>query len=311
MYQNLYVPADNSPHSNASVQLCIALGEALEARVVGSHVYAAKLHDIRFKQMEFTLPDEYKDDVELEKQRLIHDSLIARGLHLISDSYLDRMGELAEEAGLVFERKHFDGRNFTQIVKDIQDSDYDLVIMGVLGQGAVRGSQVGSVCKRVLRRTARDTIVIRDPERANLRGEGAITVLIDGSKAAYGALRAACWMAGASGRRLELLTVLPDDDEAEETLLQAHLEVSRKYARKQGIRAVTTLMDGAVIPTLLAHIERTRPWLVALGRTGIDSESGALDLGSVTEALLRSASSHLLVGGSKILPATQSNAIAI
>ena len=68
-----------------------------------------KLHDVRFKQMEFTLPDEYKEGAELEKQRKIHDSLITRGLHLISDSYMDEMASWAEEAGLDFERKHFDG----------------------------------------------------------------------------------------------------------------------------------------------------------------------------------------------------------
>ena len=68
MYSSIHVPLDNSDHSNAAMQLGVALGEAFEARLVGSHVYAAKLHDVRFKQMEFTLPDEYKEEKELEKQ---------------------------------------------------------------------------------------------------------------------------------------------------------------------------------------------------------------------------------------------------
>ena len=123
MYNSIHVPLDNSDHSNAAMQLGVALGEAFDARLVGSHVYAAKLHDVRFKQMEFTLPDEYKEETELEKQRKIHDALIARGLHLISDSYLDQMGTLSEEKGLNFERKHFDGRNFEALVGDIREDD--------------------------------------------------------------------------------------------------------------------------------------------------------------------------------------------
>ena len=164
MYNSIHVPLDNSDHSNAAMQLGVALTEAFEARLVGSHVYAAKLHDVRFKQMEFTLPEEYKEETELEKQRKIHDALIARGLHLISDSYLDQMGVLAEEKSLEFERKHFDGRNFEALVGDIVEDDYDLVVLGALGQGAVRDSQVGSVCERILRRTQVDTLVIRNTD---------------------------------------------------------------------------------------------------------------------------------------------------
>ena len=44
--------------------------------------------------MEYTLPEEYIDEVELERQRKIHDSLITMGLKLISDSYLDGMSRL-------------------------------------------------------------------------------------------------------------------------------------------------------------------------------------------------------------------------
>jgi hypothetical protein len=34
----------------------VALGKKFEANLVGCHVYAAKMHDYRFKQMEYTLP---------------------------------------------------------------------------------------------------------------------------------------------------------------------------------------------------------------------------------------------------------------
>nr|MDQ6900867.1 universal stress protein [Candidatus Dormibacteraeota bacterium] len=99
MYQHLFVPVDNSDHSNAAIDVALALARATGARLTGCHVYAARMHDVRFKQMEYTLPEEYQDEQELERQRKIHDSLITRGLQLISDSYLDVLRERAEAAG--------------------------------------------------------------------------------------------------------------------------------------------------------------------------------------------------------------------
>jgi len=67
------------------------------------HAYAARMHDFRFKQMEYTLPEEYQDEAELLRQRRIHDSLITTGLELISDSYTDVMRYRCLERGVEFE----------------------------------------------------------------------------------------------------------------------------------------------------------------------------------------------------------------
>jgi nucleotide-binding universal stress UspA family protein len=111
VYRKLYVPLDNSDHSTAAIEVAVRLAGATEAKLVGTHVYAARMHDVRFKQMEYTLPDEYQQEQELERQRKIHDSLITRGLQLISDSYLDVMKAACQKAGLPFEYKTFDGKN--------------------------------------------------------------------------------------------------------------------------------------------------------------------------------------------------------
>ena len=69
MYKSIYVPVDNSDHSNRAVATSLALGKAFESKLVGCHVYAAQMHDYRFKQMEFTLPEEYLEENELHRQR--------------------------------------------------------------------------------------------------------------------------------------------------------------------------------------------------------------------------------------------------
>jgi nucleotide-binding universal stress UspA family protein len=79
MFQKIYVPVDNSGHSNRAIDQALALGGSYGAKLVGCHVYAARMHDYRFKQMEFTLPEEYLVETELARQRKIHDSLITMG----------------------------------------------------------------------------------------------------------------------------------------------------------------------------------------------------------------------------------------
>src|SRR5438874_9337847 len=128
MFKHIYVPVDNSDYSNRAIDLAVELGRTCGAKLTGMHVYAARLHDYRFKQMEYTLPEEYKDENELERQRKIHDSLIAMGLQLISESYLDVMKARAEAAGLPFTPKMMDGKHYKALIEDTLASDYDLEI---------------------------------------------------------------------------------------------------------------------------------------------------------------------------------------
>ncbi|MDQ6748154.1 MAG: universal stress protein, partial [Candidatus Dormibacteraeota bacterium] len=64
MFREIYVPVDNSEHSNAAIEVAVALARDSGARLTGCHVYAARMHDVRFKQMEYTLPEEYQDEQE-------------------------------------------------------------------------------------------------------------------------------------------------------------------------------------------------------------------------------------------------------
>src|SRR5206468_5599506 len=84
------------------------------------------------------------------------------GLQLISESYLDVMARKAVEAGLAFEPKMIDGKHYKVLVEDCLAADYDLVVMGALGMGAVKDSQLGSVTDRFVRRVSRDTLIVRN-----------------------------------------------------------------------------------------------------------------------------------------------------
>ncbi len=215
MYKNIFVPVDNSEHSICAVDMAVALAQAFGAEITGSHAYAARMHDYRFKQMEFTLPEEYLLEDAMEKQRKIHDTLITMGLELISDSYLVVADKRCREVGVPFYPKMYDGKNWKVIVKDIEESDYDLVVMGALGLGAVKDSQLGSVCERVTRRVRTDTLVIKDVSSdVSSNGQAAgdakrrsIVVGIDGSPESFAGLKTALTLGKATGRPVEAVSV--------------------------------------------------------------------------------------------------------
>jgi nucleotide-binding universal stress UspA family protein len=335
MYKHIYVPVDNSDFSNRAIDVGVELGKAFGARLTGIHVYAARLHDYRFKQMEYTLPEEYKDENELERQRKIHDSLIAMGLQLISDSYLDVMEKKAVDAGLAFERKMIDGKHYKVLIDDTKASDYDLVVMGALGMGAVKDSQLGSVTERYVRHVDRDTLVIRSADGLKDQ-QGAIVVCIDGSPQSFHGLKIGIALAKALGRPLQAVGVydpylhyamfnglvgvlnekaskifrFKEQEQLHEEIIdtglakiyQSHLEIGRKLAADDGVELSITLLDGKCFEKILTFARKEQPWLLIMGRVGVHSDENEVDLGSNTENLLRLAPCNVLLTGGKFYP---------
>jgi nucleotide-binding universal stress UspA family protein len=329
MYKSLYVPVDNSDHSNRAVACAVALGKAYTAKLVGCHVYAAKLHDYRFRQMEYTLPEEYLDEVELERQRKIHDSLITMGLKLISDSYLEGMSRLCRESSLEFEPRMMDGKHHAEILKDLDGSAHDLVVIGALGIGRARDSVIGSVCERVARQCDRDVWVVKHVPEPGEAERDTILVGIDGSPQSFGAFMTAIDLARAFGKKVETIAVydpylhysvfngivgvlteqaakvfrFEEQNQLHEEIIdtglaqiyQSHLEVGERMAGEMGIAVKKTLLDGKPFQKILDHARKTNPWLLVLGRIGVHSPKDEKALGSNVENILRGAPCDVLL----------------
>ncbi len=333
--KNIYVPVDNSDYSDASIALAVEFAKKFGSQLVGSHVYAAKMHDVRFKQMEYTLPEEYQDEVELEKQRRIHDTLITMGLQLISDSYLEVMKQKCTEFNIPFEAKMPEGKHFIKLVEDIQASDYDLVIMGALGMGAVKDSLIGGVCERVVRRINTDTLVVRNLEPV-AEQPGNILVGIDGSPESFSGLKTAIRLGQAFNKQVEAVGVydpylhyivfnsvvnvlteraartfrFKEQEQLHEEVIdtglakiyQSHLEVARSIAKEEHDYTLKiTLLDGKAYEKILQYTRKTEPWLLVLGRIGVHSEQD-MDIGSNAENLLRLAPCNVLLSSQRYFP---------
>ncbi|HEX9584476.1 MAG TPA: universal stress protein, partial [Gammaproteobacteria bacterium] len=124
---------DSSDHANRGVEDGIALAQLSGARVTAAHVYAAKMHDMRFRQMEGGLPERFREEQELERQRDVHNDLITRGLSIIADSYLDQVNRACNTAGVKFVRRNLEGKNYRQLSKEANSGSYDLLVLGALG----------------------------------------------------------------------------------------------------------------------------------------------------------------------------------
>jgi len=119
VYREIFVPVDNSQHSDWAVDRAIEMCRKSSGRITGNHVYAARLHDVRFRQLETGLPAQFQTPEEIKKQRKIHDKLIEKGLQLIADSFLDQLGKRCEAAGIALTRQLLEGINYEEIVSEV------------------------------------------------------------------------------------------------------------------------------------------------------------------------------------------------
>ena len=118
-YREIFVPVDNSNAADWAVDRAIELCTKWDGRITGNHVYAARLHDIRFRQLETGLPAKFQTPEEIKKQRKIHDKLIEKGLQLIADSFLDQVGKRCEAAGVRLTRQLLEGINYEEIANEV------------------------------------------------------------------------------------------------------------------------------------------------------------------------------------------------
>jgi nucleotide-binding universal stress UspA family protein len=328
LYGEIFVPCDNSQECDYAIHRAIELAARYGASLTGNHVYAAKLHDVRFRQLESGLPARFQSKQEIQRQRKIHDKLIEKGLQLISDSFLDQMEKKCEAAGLPVKRQLLEGIHFEEIVREVNSNGYDLCMMGAHGLGRQPYSQLGGVVARVMRGVEKDLFIARtnDP----LEG-GVYLVCVDGSSYGYRSARVALELAREFGARVEFCSAFDLDfhhiafnnikdvlsyqasrvfkfEEQEELhnniidkgllkLCKANLMRVEKMAEEYpDVEVGTQVLVGKPFDVILKYIEELKPALLVLARHGAHRIDGT-DMGSQAENLVRLAPCNVLLTG--------------
>jgi nucleotide-binding universal stress UspA family protein len=324
MYKKIFIPVDNSEYSSYCTEMGVSIAERLGSQLIGSHVFSAGLHDKRFKDMEKGLPGHFQEEERLMKSRMVHNSLIEDGLRLISNAYLDLFEKKCTEASLLFERRLMEGKNWLEIVKDVRSNRYDLVIIGILGLGAVNGSFIGGVCERVVRRVTTDVLVVKNSRPIYER----IVVAIDGSDHSLSALNKALVLGKLFDLKIEVVSAydprfhrkafealagvlceeagkmfkfqeqekLHDEiiDDGLGKIYQGYLKKAVELGIEEGTAIKTTLLEGKPYQEICKYLETAPPSLLVISRFGAhrDEES---EIGNTAENLLRLAPCNVLM----------------
>ncbi len=325
MYKKVSVLLDNSSYSLWSLDRCLEMAPFFGSTLIGNHAYATRLHEGRFVQMEPGLPAKYQKEEELQKQRDIHASLIEKGLTIISDSYLDVFQHRCEAKKTPFERRMVEGKNYAMLVKDIEESSYDLVAMGVKGLGEVQTTEIGSVCERVARRIKVDTLITKN---ARPLKNGHLVVGIDGSGQSYAAMKTAIELSKKMDCRITALAVFDPDfhykvfdsiakvlseeageifkfkeqeklheeiiDSGLEKIYADNLELAENMAKKEGVEVHSKVLSGKPYDQILNWLGGKDISMLLIGKVGVHTDNG-LDIGSNTENLLRNAPCNVLL----------------
>jgi nucleotide-binding universal stress UspA family protein/rubrerythrin len=326
MYKEVYVPVDNSDYSNQACVIGVDVARQFGGRVAGCHAYAAKMHDVRFRQMESGLPEEFRDEDEMKRQRKIHDQLITKGLEIITDSYIDVLEPLCEKYNVELVRRSLEGKNFKVIVEDVNENDFDLVVIGAMGMAAVKDTVLGTVTERVVRRlTKADTLIVKDLDRSPFEH---IVVAVDGSAKSLGGLKRAIELAREFGGEVEAISVFDpyfhyamfhsiagvlstkaqkvfrfkEQEKLHEEIIDsglakiytAHLEIAKKIAADEGVELKTTLLAGKPFEQTLKYVNEVNPTLVVMGRIGYHSDD-EMDIGGNTENMMRYLPANVLI----------------
>ncbi len=324
MYKDILIPVDNSKHSNYCIEMGVAIAGKTGAQLTGNHIYSERLHDKRFRDMEAGLPGHYQQEERLQESRKVHGSLIGKGLRLISDAYLDVFEKRCVEAGVSCSRKLIEGKNWFQIVQDVRDSRYDLLIMGILGLGAVNGDLIGSVCERVVRRVDTDVLVVKN----NSSLAGRIVVGIDGSTHSFAALDKALEFGEHFDLKVEAVAVydphfhskafqglagvlseeagkmfkfkeqekLHDEviDSGLGKIYKGYLDQAAKVGEKKGVEIKTTLLAGKSYHEIQKFLQADPPSLLIISRFGAHQAEEAV-IGNTTANLLHLAPCNMLI----------------
>jgi nucleotide-binding universal stress UspA family protein/rubrerythrin len=326
MYKEIYVPVDNSDYSNQACVIGVDVARQFGGRVAGCHAYAAKMHDVRFRQMESGLPEEFRDEDEMKRQRKIHDQLITKGLEIITDSYIDVLEPLCEKYDVELVRRSLEGKNFKVIVEDVNANDFDLVVIGAMGMAAVKDTVLGTVTERIVRRLERaDTLIVKDLDRSPFEH---IVVAVDGSAKSLGGLKRAIELAREFGGTVEAISVFDpyfhyamfhsiagvlstkaqkvfrfkEQEKLHEEIIDsglakiytAHLEIARKIAEDEGVDLKTTLLAGKPFEQTLKYVNEVNPTMVVMGRIGYHSDD-EMDIGGNTENMMRYLPTNVLI----------------
>jgi len=152
---------DLSPNSTHALRYANKIARQNKARLTILHVVEAP------SPTTYALLSSVIEHAEMKAKRderlQFHIEQIRQRLDLLCEKECRYDPELVERVEKIEIREGFPAE---EILKEAEASDCDLIVMGTHGKGALEHTFVGSVARRVLRRTSRPVLVVPLPKAA-------------------------------------------------------------------------------------------------------------------------------------------------
>jgi len=313
---------DGSPDADAAAAFALEYALFRGLPVIASHIYDARIHETRFRQMEPGLPEQYQAEEGLKHLRNSHGTLMNDGFQALSRGYMDRFLTMAREAKVEVQVEVEEGRNYVGLQRIAKRVHPGLVALGAAGLGDTGDGMLGSTAARLLRSLDCDLLI----GRASAPPKGPVLACIDGSPDALAALEVARVLTRNSGHPLHLVAVydpklhqrvfkamadtMPPEaqaavgldkqqdlhesliDDGLGTLYQTFLDKAALDLSPEGPEVVTHLVADKGYRGIISKAEEVHAGLVCLGRFGHNREDGS-EIGATAEAVVRLAPCHV------------------
>ncbi|AUX10019.1 universal stress protein UspA [Halalkaliarchaeum desulfuricum] len=141
MYDRILIPTDGSPAAEAAIEHAIDIATKYDATVHALFVVDGAAYSTLEAGAEIVM-----EALETEGERAV-----------------ERIGEIAADAGIDCEKSVVSGTAYRSIREYIEDHDMDLVVMGTHGRQGIDRYLLGSVTERVVRTSDVPVLTVRKP----------------------------------------------------------------------------------------------------------------------------------------------------
>ena len=295
MFDHILVPLDGSELSEAALAYVTPLAVKLNSKVVLLHVDGDPFIDMFG---EVTTAPSYRSQESMW-------------------NYLNAIAEKVRSEGVECEVRRETGAAAAVILEYIEEQKPDLIAMSTHGRSGPRRMVVGSVTTAILPRAEAPVLVVHPAEDKSLPGTSfqGLVVPLDMSSRSEAVLPIAAQLAGLLSLETTLLTCVPSfsqlyagsgsvpevysypDDlmqQAQEAADEYLQEVSAAVNEGRDLDAQWQTLEGGPASEIVEYAQAQPNSLIAMctqGRTGL----GRLVLGSVTDAVIRTGNTPVLV----------------
>ena len=153
---------DLSKNARYAFAYAISLANLYGAKIIFLHI-VPEVPELVDKHVIGYINAEHWEEIRKQHFQEAREALIGKRTdHIAIKKVLDQFSERAKEStdDVIVER----GNPVEQILKQAEEKNCDLIVMGTHGYGTLEDAMIGSTARRVIRRSKKPVLVVRLPE---------------------------------------------------------------------------------------------------------------------------------------------------